>query len=210
MALMLIASAPVAAKPTEQNFFRPPTPWRGVKTPLPRKGNYFLPTGFTFDAVLETAIFSYNLLTPVSAVADENIRYQDEIVFPKGTKFIGNVQVVHTLDRVNIDFHTCVFPDGEEIKVRFLALWTDGSAGVRGKVETHKDAVAAKVAMKSVLAGVQAGAAAATPTVEGAMATGLSQEAANTLDTSSAKTLESISVEERTPIKIFVKERTEY
>ena len=64
--------------------------------------------------MLEGAIFSYNLLTPVSAVADENIRYQDEIVFPKGTKFIGVVQVVHSLDRVNIDFHTCVFPDGEQ------------------------------------------------------------------------------------------------
>jgi hypothetical protein len=103
-----------------------------------------------------------------------------------------------------------VFPDGEEIKVRFLAVWTDGSAGVKGKVETHKDAVAAKVAMKSVLAGVQAGSAAATPSVEGAMVSGLSQEAVTTLDTSSTKTLESISVEERTAIKIFVKERTEF
>jgi hypothetical protein len=42
------------------------------------------------------------------------------------------------------------------------------------------------------------------------MVSGLSQEAVTTLDTSSAKTLESISVEERTSIKIFVKERTEF
>lgn len=210
LCLSAIIPVSMAAKPAEQSFMQPAKPWRGVKSPLPRKGNYFLPTGFTFEAVLEGAIFSYNLLTPVSAVADENIRYQDEIVFPKGTKFIGVVQVVHSLDRVNIDFHTCVFPDGEEIDIKFLALWTDGSAGVKGKVETHKDAVAAKVAMKSVLAGVQAGAALAAPTVEGAVATGLSQEAVATLDTSSAKTLESISVEERTPIKIFVKARTEY
>jgi hypothetical protein len=56
----------------------------------------------------------------------------------------------------------------------------------------------------------QAGASVAAPTVEGAMVSGLSQEAVTTLDTSSAKTLESISVEERTPIKIFVKERTEF
>lgn len=210
LCLFVFASVSLAAKPVEQNFLQPAKPWRGVKNPLPRKGNYFVPTGFTFEAVLEGAIFSYNLLTPVSAMADENIRYQDEIVFPKGTKFIGVVQVVHSLDRVNVDFHTCVFPDGEEIKVKFLALWRDGSAGVKGKVETHKDAVAAKVAMKSVLAGVQAGAAVAAPTVEGAMVSGLSQEAVATLDTSSAKTLESISVEERTPIKIFVKERTEF
>jgi hypothetical protein len=210
LCLFIFASVSLTAKPVEQNFLQPAKPWRGVKNPLPRKGNYFVPTGFTFEAVLEGAIFSYNLLTPVSAMADENIRYQDEIVFPKGTKFIGVVQVVHSLDRVNVDFHTCVFPDGEEIKVKFLALWRDGSAGVKGKVETHKDAVAAKVAMKSVLAGVQAGAAVAAPTVEGAMVSGLSQEAVATLDTSSAKTLESISVEERTPIKIFVKERTEF
>ncbi len=208
--LFTLVSVSTAAKPADQSFFQPPKPWRGVKNPLPRKGNYFLPTGFTFEAVLEGAIFSYNLLTPASAVADENICYRDEIVLPKGTKFIGVVQVVHSLDRVNIDFHTCVFPEGEEIKVDFMALWTDGSAGVKGKVETHKDAVAAKVAMKSVLAGVQAGAVAAAPTVEGAVAAGLSQEAVTTLDTSSAKTLDSISIEERTPIKIFVKERTEY
>ena len=90
---------------------------------------------------------------------------------------------------VNINFHTCVYPDGEEIEIDFMALWTDGSAGVKGKVERHKDAVVAKVAMKGVLAGVQAGAAAGAPTVEGAVATGLSQEAISTIDTSSAKTL---------------------
>src|SRR5258708_34296151 len=82
----------MAAKPAELNFLQPAKPWRGVKSPLPRKGNYFLPTGFTFVAILEGAIFSYNLLTPVSAVADENIRYHDEIVLPKGRTFIAAVQ----------------------------------------------------------------------------------------------------------------------
>ena len=123
-------------------------------------------------------------------------------------KYIRNMGVHVLLNTrvVNYDGNTVKLNNGETIAAKTL-IW---SAGVKGKVETHKDAVAAKVAMKSVLAGVQAGAAAATPTVEGALATGLSQEASNTLDTTSAKTLESISVEERTPIKIFVKERTEF
>lgn len=185
-------------------------PWKGVKEPLPKKGNHFLPTGFMFDAVIDNAIFSYNLLTPAVAFVDDHVTYQDEIVLPKGTRFIGLVQVIHSLDRVNIDFHTCVFPDGQEIRINFMALSTDGSAGVKGKVQKHKDAMAAKIAVKSVLAGVQAGAAMGSPTPENAMTAGLSQEAMSSMDTPNVKTLQSISVEERTGIKLFVRQRTEF
>jgi len=190
--------------------FKNPASWKGIKAPSPKKGNYALPTGFTFEAVLEGAVFSYNLLTPAVAVLEEPIDYQGEIVFPKGTKLVGQVEVLHTLDRVNINFRTVVFPDGQEIRGDFLGLSMDGSAGVKGKVETHKDAVAAKIAMKSVLAGVQASAAAGTPTVESSVASGLSQQASSYMDTSSVKTVESISIEERTPLKIMLRERLEF
>ena len=183
--------------------------WKGVKDPLPKKGNYFLPTGYTFDAVLETAIFSYNLVTPTIAFVDRHVIYQKEVVIPKGSRFIGTVHVLHSLDRVNIYFHTLVFPDGQEVQTLFLALSPDGAAGVKGKVEKHKDAVAAKVAMKSVLAAAQAGAS-VSPTVEGSMTSGLAQEASASLDTTNPKQLESISVEDRTPLKIFVTKRIEF
>ena len=110
-----------------------------MKTPLVGKGNYFLPTGFTFEAVIEGAIFSYNLLTPTVAIVDENITYLNDVVLPKGTRLIGVVQVAHSLDRINIDFQTVVFPNGQEIKINAMALSPDGSAGVKGKVEQHKD-----------------------------------------------------------------------
>jgi len=184
--------------------------WEGVKTPLEKQGNYSLPTGFTFDAILETAIFSYNVATPVISYADNDIVYLGQVVIPKETKFIGNVQVLHSLNRVNVDFNTLVFPNGEEIKINFLALSMDGSAGVIGKVEKHKDKVAAKVAMKSILLGAQVGAAAASPSIENAMAVGVSQEAMSSIDVADPKTIESISVEEHTPIKLFIRERTEF
>jgi len=183
--------------------------WKGVAEPLPKRGNYFLPTGFTFDAVLETAIFSYNLITPALSFMDRHILFGKEVVIPKGSKLVGNVRVLHSLDRVHIDFHTLVFPNGQEIKVNFLALSPDGSAGIKGKVEKHKDIVAAKVAMRSVLAAAQTGANISS-SVEGTMAAGLAQEASASLDTTNLKQIESISVEERTPIKLFNKSRLEF
>lgn len=167
----------------------------------------FIHTGFMFDAVLETAIFSYNLKTPVVGFVDEDIFFLGQIIIPKKSRLIGEVQVVHTLDRVNIAFQTCVFPNGQEISVDFMALALDGSAGIQGKVEKHKDAVAARIAMKSVLSGVQAGADLAESSIEGAIATGLTTDALQMMDGKDIKTLESISVEERTPIKIFNKKR---
>ena len=208
--LGVVAYSPVDLKAIEEAPFKPDSSWKGLKSPLPKRGNYALPTGFTFEAVLEGAIFSYNLLTPAVAVLEEPILFQSEVVFPKGTKLVGQVGVLHTLDRVNIDFRTVVFPDGQEIRGDFLGLSMDGSAGVKGKVETHKDAVAAKIAMKSVLAGVQSSAAAGVPTVESSIASGLSQQSSSDLDTSSVKTVESISIEERTPLKIMLRERLEF
>ena len=195
----------------------PKTRWKGVKEPqMARRGNYALPTGFTFDAVLVNAIFSYNLLTPAVAVLEEDIAYLGEVVLPKDTRFIGTVQAVHSLDRVNIDFTTCVFPDGQEVHVQGMALSPDGSAGVVGKRETHKDVLAAKTAMKTIFAGASVAASAASvasgggPTIGNSVAANLSQEAANSIDTSSVKDLDSIAVEGKAAVKIFLHVRTEF
>ena len=50
----------------------------------------------------------------------------------------------------------------------------------------------------------------AKPSVENAVAAGLSQETMNSLDVPNPKYIESVSVEERTAIKIFVRQRTEF
>jgi len=184
--------------------------WKGVKRPIQKTGNYFLPTGFVFEAVLEGAVFSYNLMTPAAAVLDEDLVYKGEVVLPQGSQLIGSVQVVHSLDRVNIDFKTCVFPDGQQIPLDGMALSMDGSAGVKGKVQKHKDAAAARLAMRSILTGVQVGASMAAPTVESAMTSGVTQEALSTLDTGKEKVIESIYIEERAPIKIFLRDRIDF
>jgi type IV secretory pathway VirB10-like protein len=184
--------------------------WKGVKQPIPLRGNYFMPTGFTFNAILGGAVFSYNLTTPAIAVTDDDVVYQGEVVIPRGSRFIGSVGVTHTLDRINIDFMTCVFPDGQEIRLSAIALSMDGSAGIPGKVEKHTDVVAAKVAMKAILNGVQTATSAAAPTVENSMVNDLTQQASQNIDVPNVKTLESVYVEDRTPLKIFVRQRTEY
>ena len=170
----------------------------------------FIPTGFVFEAVLDTAIFSINLVTPVIAVLDEDIKYLSQVIFPRGARLIGDVSVVHSLDRVQIKFHTCVFPRGYEIPVKFMALSLDGSAGIKGKVETHKDELAARVAMKSIVSGVQAGAQLSPQTVEGAMALGLTQDALISLDSKKPTKVKSIWVDERTPIQVFNNKRLKF
>jgi hypothetical protein len=72
----------------------------------------------------------------------------------------------------------------------------------------HEDSIAATIALKSVLTGVQAAAAVAAP-IEGAVTSGFSNEANQMLDqnVSKAKSLESIYVHERTSIRIFVMRR---
>ena len=169
----------------------------------------FFPTGFTFSALLPDAVYSYNTLAPVVAVLEDDVKFHDRAVLPKNTRLIGSAGTVHTLDRVNISFTLAVTPEGCEFPFSGLALSAeDGSAGVKGKLEKHEDSVAATIALQSVLTGVQAAAAVATP-VESAVTSGLSNEANSMLsqNVSKEKSLESIYVHERTPIRIFVLRR---
>ncbi|MCX7716441.1 MAG: TrbI/VirB10 family protein, partial [Endomicrobia bacterium] len=123
--------------------------WTGLTNPPQQKGKYFLHTGFMFDAVLQTAIFSYNLESPVIAETEFDIIYLDKVMIPKGTKLIGYTSVLKSADRVNVFFHTMVFPNGQEIKFAGLALHTDGSAGIPGKVKKHKEAIPAKILLEA-------------------------------------------------------------
>lgn len=169
----------------------------------------FFPTGFTFSALLPDAIYSYNTLAPVVAIVEDDVKFRDRIVLPRNTRLIGAAGTVHTLDRVNIDLTLAVTPEGCEFPFYGLALSADdGSAGVKGKLEKHEDSVAATIALRSVLSGVQLAAAAAAP-IEGAVTSGFSNEANQMLDQniSKSKSLESIYIRERTPIRVFVMHR---
>ena len=166
----------------------------------------FFPTGFTFSALLPDAVYSYALLVPIVAVLEDDVRFRGHVVLTKNTHLIGSAGTVHTLDRVNVNFTLAVTPEGCEFPFAGLALSADdGSAGIKGKLEKHESAVAATIALQSVLTGVQAAAAIATP-VESAITSGFSNEANQMLgqNVSKQKSLESIYVHERTSIRVFV------
>jgi type IV secretion system protein VirB10 len=186
-------------------------PWAGVTVKAASKMRYFLPTGFTFAARLENAIYSYNVESPAIAVIDRQIEYLKRIVIPAGTKAIGTVSIQQDHDRALITFHTLVFPEGDEIKLGAMALSLDGSAGIKGKVETHKDSAVANTVLRSVISGTQSALmlSGVSPIAAGATQ-GLSSEATKELDVQRQQVTTSISVDAETGLRIYLPQRIEY
>ena len=169
-----------------------------------RKSEYknFMHTGFIFDAVLKTAIFSFNIETPVIALVEYDITFNNKVVLPAGTKLIGITSIIKSIDRVNVVFNTIVFPDGSEIKFTGLALHTDGSAGIPGKVKKQTASIPARV----ILEAAGAGATVLNPVV-GAGVKELSSAAKEELEKSQQY---SITVKKDTPIQVYIVNRVEY
>ncbi len=165
----------------------------------------FLHTGFTFDAVLRTAIFSYNTNTPVIAETEFDVSFLGKAMIPKGTKLIGTSAIEKTDDRVNVAFHTMVFPDGSEIKFNGLALWTDGSAGIIGKKDKKKSVLPAKILLTAASTG--ASMAANSNSVPNELVKGLATDAQTDL---AQKQETSVSVAKDIGILIYIIDRLEY
>ena len=169
----------------------------------------FLPTGLSFPALLPNAVYSFNMIAPAIAEIEDDVKFRGRVVLPRGTRLIGSASTLHTLDRVNITWQLAVLPAGCEFAFDGLSLSADdGSAGIKGEVQTHKGSVAAQVALKSALNVAGAAAAAAAP-VEGALASGLTAQASQGLDETMTKVdnLESIYIHERTEIRVLVLRR---
>mgnify|MGYP001597934411 CR=1 FL=1 len=90
-------------------------PWPGITKHKKSEFNNFLHTGFAFDAVITNAIFSLNIETPIIALIEYDIVFNDKIVLPKGTKIIGASSIIKSDNRVNVIFKTAIFSDGSEI-----------------------------------------------------------------------------------------------
>jgi type IV secretory pathway VirB10-like protein len=178
--------------------------WSGPTDRRASPKKYFLHTGFTFDAVLRTAIFSYNTATPVIAVTEFDVSFLGKTMLPKGTKLIGTSAIEKTDNRVNVVFHTMVFPDGQELKFNGLALWPDGSAGIIGKVDKKKSVLPAKVLLT---AATTAASNAENISVPGEMVKGLAADAQNEL---AQKQETSVSVAKDIGILIYIVDRLEY
>ncbi len=217
-AFMLAASAAAAQGPAPDYLLRQrggksdaPAEWLGVTQKTPVKTNYFLPTGFTFPVRLENAVYSYNTETPAIAIVEKDVIYRQRVVIPADTRVIGTVGVVKSHDRVLINFHTLVFTTGDEVKFGGMGLSLDGSAGVKGKVETHKDSSVANTVLRSLVSGTQTALTVSgiSPIASGATA-GLSQEATKELDTQRQEVTESISIDAETGLRVYIPQRIEY
>jgi len=217
-ALMLAASAAAAQTPAADYLLRgkgeksgAPAAWNGVTQKTPAKTNYFLPTGFTFPVRLENAVYSYNIETPAIAVVEKDVVYLDRVVIPADTRVIGTVGIVKSHDRVLITFHTLVFTTGDEVKFSGMGLSLDGTAGVKGKVETHKDSSVANTVLRSLVSGTQTALSVSgiSPIASGATA-GLSQEATKELDTQRQEVTESITVDAETGLRVYIPQRLEF
>ncbi len=110
-------------------------------------------TGVKVKAHLANAIFSFNVSSPVIAITDEDIKKDEIVLLPKNTQLVGDAGIVKSRDRVNIKFSTMILPNGEEIKVRAMALGADGSGGIKGKIDKQYDKSLLRAAGETVLAG---------------------------------------------------------
>ena len=112
-----------------------------------------IPAGTKIPALLSDRIFSFNVAAPVTAVIAKDFSFNDKVVIPKNSRFLGEVNIVKSVDRVNVRFDVLIFPDGRELRVRGLALSEDGSGGVKGKVDKHTDTKVLKAIGETLLAG---------------------------------------------------------
>lgn len=110
-----------------------------------------IPSGTKIPAFLEDRVFSFNVEAPVLAVLAKDFLAQDKVVIPKGSKFVGEANVLKSLDRINVRFHLLVMPDGSELRVNAMALSEDGAAGIKGKSQKYADMKVLKAIGESVL-----------------------------------------------------------
>jgi type IV secretory pathway VirB10-like protein len=178
----------------------------------PPEDALFLPTAFSFPALLTNAVYSYATSAPVLATIEDDVKFRDKIVLPRGTHLMGNASAMHTVDRVNISWSLAVLPEGCEFPISAIALSADdGAAGIKGRLEKHEDGIAAHIALQSMITAAGTAAAAASPTgsVENALTGNFSNEAGQNVNQSlgQVKSLESIYIHERTEIRVFVLHR---
>ena len=171
-----------------------------------------LPSGTRIPALLSNRIFSFNVAAPVIALVNQDFKWKDKVVIPKGTQFLGEASVVKSIDRINVSFDVLIFPDGKEVRVRAMALSPDGAGGIKGKVQKHRDIKALKAVGEAVLGGVSlfAGGVRSAPfSMEDQLRLNLTQNLTNQAaqDLRSVRVDESITAEAYTPIDVMILEK---
>jgi len=170
-----------------------------------------IPSGTKIPALLSNRVFSFNVAAPVLALVSKDFTWQDKILIPKDSKFLGEASVLKSLDRINVSFDLLIFPDGRQMRVRAMALSEDGSGGIKGKVEKHRDVKVLKAIGETFLGGASlfVGSGRRDPynledQLRGNLAQNLTNQASQ--DLHSVKTEQSITVEAYTPIQVIILE----
>jgi len=166
-----------------------------------------LSSGTKIHALLTDRIFSFNVAAPVTAVLPKDFILKDKIVIPKDSMFLGEVNVLKSIDRINVRFDLLILPDGRELRIQAIALSEDGSSGIKGKVDKHTDTKVLKTIGETLLAGASlfVGGRNQDPySLEDQMRVNLSENLANqaSQDLRSVKVDKSITVE--SGIRIWV------
>ena len=92
-----------------------------------------LPIGTQIQAQVLGLAESTDSNSPVTAVILQNaLSPVEALVIPKGTKVIGSGHIDAQRERLQVQFHTLVFPEGEQYSVSAIATMPDGSSGLAG------------------------------------------------------------------------------
>jgi Bacterial conjugation TrbI-like protein len=92
-----------------------------------------LPMGSGISVELIGRVESTDASSPVQAIVLQDVLSPVQaLVIPKGTKVIGNGQLDANRERLQVRFHTLVFPEGEQYGISGLAAMPDGSSGLLG------------------------------------------------------------------------------
>jgi type IV secretory pathway VirB10-like protein len=92
-----------------------------------------LPMGTQVRVRLAGQVESMDASSPVTAtLLEDALSPSQTVVIPKGTKVIGTGQLDANRERLQVHFHTLVFPDGEQFGLAAIAAMPDGSSGLGG------------------------------------------------------------------------------
>lgn len=174
------------------------------------EGKLGLSAGALIPARVQGTIFSFNTKAPVICSVTKDIEKDGNVLIPKESRFLGEADVIKSINRINVSFHLLIFPDGREIRVRAMAVSSDSSSGIKGREDKHHDRRALKAVGETLLAGASLFTA-GFPSPESYslqdelrlnLAQNLTQEAAR--DLRSEKIDTSITVENFTPVQVLL------
>lgn len=176
-----------------------------------KKARLGLPSGTKVRALLEDRVFSFNVAAPVLAIVPNDFKSDGKTIIPKGSKFLGEANVLKSIDRINVSFDLLILPDGSELRVRAMALAEDGASGIRGKVDKHGDTKILKAIGETLLGGASlfVGSTQSDPySLNDQLRTNLAQNLTNQAaqDLRNVRVDKSVTVEASTPVQVMILE----